>query len=266
MTMWALRHPMAVGAPPFLHGGDAAGGIAVACAGALLVAAAGVLPPPLGAALGVAALHGGLIATALVSAGVSRHHAVAAIGMLFIARVAVGIHPAGVAGYVLVPIWLAVLARRGRLARIGLAAPWPWAAVVTGALAGSALGLHLITCASRTLGYAVRLDAETFVPALAYDVGANVLSAELFFRGALLQHLWRRWPFAGALSVAALAAALRYTLDPFVAATELRVGAAVYMTLLAVLNGVLYRWSSSLLPGLAAASTFFVCYRLLARA
>ena len=266
MTMWALRQPAVVRAPTFGRGWDGAGGIAAACAAALLVAASGVLPPPLGAALGVAALHGGLIATALVWAGVSRHDAVVAIALLFVARGAAAIHPAGVASYLIVPIWLAAFARRGQLTRIGLAAPWPWAAVVTGAFAGSALGLHLITCASRTLGYTVRLDPVAFVPALAYDVGANVLSAELFFRGALLQHLWRRWPFAGALSVTALAAALRYTLDPFVAATELRVGAAVYMTLLAVLNGALYRWSSSLLPGLAAASTFFVCYRLLARA
>ena len=49
MTMWALRHPSVVGAPPLLHGWEAAGGIAVACAGALLVTAAGVLQPPLGA-------------------------------------------------------------------------------------------------------------------------------------------------------------------------------------------------------------------------
>jgi hypothetical protein len=256
---------MGVRTPAFGRGGDDAGGIAVACAVALLVAAAGLLPPPLGAALGVAALHGGLIAIALVWGGVSRHDAVVAIALLFIARGTATIHPTGVAAYLLVPAWLAVLARRGQLAPIGLAPPWPWAGVVSGALAGSALGLHLITCASRTLGYGVRFDVGAFVPALAYDVGANVLSAELFFRGALLQHLWRRWPFVAALSVAALAAALRYTLDPFVAATELRVGAAVYMTLLAVLNGVLYRWSSSLLPGLAAASTFFACYRLLAR-
>ena len=262
--MWALRHPAAV-AVPALQRRDDLCIVATGCGGAFLVAAAGVLPPPLGAALGVAALHGGFIATALLWAGAARRDAIAAVGLLFVARVASAIHPTGVAVYLVVPIWLASLAQRGQLARIGLAAPWPWAAVVTGVLAGSALGLHLITCASRTLGYVVRLDAGTFVSALAYDVGANVVSAELFFRGALLQHLWRRWPFAAAVSVAALAAALRYTLDPFVAATELRVGAAVYMTLLALLNGALYRWSSSLLPGLAAAAAFFACYRLLAK-
>jgi hypothetical protein len=36
------------------------------------------------------------------------------------------------------------------------------------------------------------------------------------------------------------------------------------MTLLALLNGALFRWSGSLLPGLAAAAVFFACYRLLA--
>jgi len=77
-------------------------------------------------------------------------------------------------------------------------------------------------------------------------------------------HLWRRWPFAVALAGASGAASLRYFFDPFVVTTELRVGAAVYMTMLAVLNGALCRWSGSLLPGLVAAAIFFTCYRLLA--
>jgi membrane protease YdiL (CAAX protease family) len=134
---------------------------------------------------------------------------------------------------------------------------------MVGALAGLALALHLVTCVSRTLGYALRVDAGALVPALAYDLGANIVSAELFFRGALLHHLWRRWTFGLALAVASLAATLRYCVDPFVATTELRVGAAVYMMMLAILNGVLCRWSGSLLPGLVAATIFFACYRLL---
>lgn len=265
MTIWALRHPVSVGPAPFFQGWSDSRGVALACAAALVVAALGVLPPPFGAAVGVAALHGGLVAVALIWGGLPRSQAATGIVVLLFARVVAATHPAGVAAYVLVPIWLARLATRGHLARLGLVAPWPWAAAVTGALAGSALGLHLITCASRTLGYAVRHDPAALLPALAYDIGANVLSAELFFRGALFQHLWRRWSFVSALAAAALATALRYTLDPFVAATELRVGAAVYMTLLAVLNGALYRWSGSLLPGLASAATFFACYRLLAK-
>jgi hypothetical protein len=35
------------------------------------------------------------------------------------------------------------------------------------------------------------------------------------------------------------------------------------MTMLALLNGALCRWSGSLLPGLVAAAIFFACYRLL---
>jgi hypothetical protein len=76
--------------------------------------------------------------------------------------------------------------------------------------------------------------------------------------------LWRRWSFALALATASALATLRYVVDPHVGTIELRVGAAVYMALLAILNGVLYRWSGSLLPGLAAAGVFFACYRLLA--
>jgi hypothetical protein len=112
----------------------------------------------------------------------------------------------------------------------------------------------------------MRLDAEAVLAALAYDVGANVVAAELFFRGAVLHHLWRRWTFGLALGGASCAAAVRYCVDPFVATTELRVGAAVYMTLLALLNGLLCRWSGSLVPGLVAAVIFFACYRLLATA
>jgi membrane protease YdiL (CAAX protease family) len=170
----------------------------------------------------------------------------------------------GALAYLAVPVWLAREAIAGRLARLELGAPWPWGPVAIGAASGIALALHPVACASRTLGYVIRFDADAILPAFAYDVGANVVSAELFFRGALLHHLWRRWTFGVALALASLAAAVRYCFDPFVATTELRVGAAVYMTMLAILNGVLCRWSASLLPGLAAAAIFFACYRLLA--
>jgi hypothetical protein len=171
-------------------------------------------------------------------------------------------HPLGALAYLAVPVWIGILAARGRLAGLALGSPWPWGGVAVGALGGAALALHLFVCASRTLGYAVRLDPAAFA-AVAYDLGANVISAELFFRGALLHHCWRRWPFPVALGVVSLATAVRYCVDPFVATTELRVGAAVYMTMLALLNGLLCRWSGSLLPGLAAAAVFFACYRLL---
>lgn len=262
--MWALRYPAALAAVPFSAGWSDARVPATACALAGAVAAAGVLPPEAAAVVAVAALHGGLVAIALVWAGVRVTDAAFAIVLLALARELVSLHPLGALAYLALPLWLAHFACAGRLTRLGLGAPWPWGPVAVAALAGSALALHLVTCASRTLGYAIRLDAAAILPAVAYDVGANVVSAELFFRGALLHHLWRRWTFGLALAGASGAAAIRYCGDPFVATTELRVGAAVYMTILAVLNGVLCRWSGSLLPGLVAATIFFACYRLLA--
>jgi hypothetical protein len=233
------------------------------CAVGGLVAAAEILPPAPSSVIGVASVHGGLLAVALVWSRVTLAQAVAGIVLLALARTLVVAHPLGALAYVAVPIWIGVLAVRGRLAGLALGPPWPWGGVAVGALGGAALALHLFVCASRTLGYTVRFDAEAFAAAVAYDLGANVISAELFFRGALLHHCWRRWPFPVALGVVSLATAVRYCLDPFVATTELRVGAAVYMTLLALLNGLLCRWSGSLLPGLAAAAIFFACYRLL---
>jgi hypothetical protein len=262
--MWALRHPAATAALPFWTGWTEARLLVAACAVAGVVAGSGALPPEVSAVVAVAALHGGLVATALVWAGVRVADAAFAIVLLALARESVAFHPAGAIAYLALPLWLAHLAQGGRLSRLALGPPWPWGPVAVAALAGAGLALHLITCASRTLGYGIRLDLASIAPALAYDVGANVVSAELFFRGALLHHLWRRWPFALAVAVAAAAAAARYCLDPFVATTELRAGAAVYMTMLAVLNGLLCRWSGSLLPGLVAAAIFFACYRLLA--
>ena len=238
--------------------------IVLVCAVAGSVAALGILPHPVSAVVGVATMHGGLLAIALTWGGLTPTGASVVIALLLLARTLVAVHPVGGLAYLVVPLWIALLARAGQLSRLGLGRPWPWGVVALGALAGSTLALHLFTCASRTLGYGVRFDASAFVPAFSYDLGANILSAELFFRGVVLTQLWRRWSFGLALTVASGATAIRYCVDPFVATPELRVGAAVYMALLAVLNGALYRWSGSLLPGLAAATVFFACYRLLA--
>jgi hypothetical protein len=261
--MWALRHAVETPRRPFWDGWTDARGVALVCAIGAIVAGARLLPPEPSAVIGVAAVHGGLIAVALVWAGVPLHDAVFGIVLLALARELVALHPAGALAYLAAPLWIGVLAVRGRLGRLALGSPWPWGAVVVGALTGATLALHLFVCASRTLGYTIRFDPPVFWTALAYDVGANVVSAELFFRGALLHHCWRRWPFPLAVAVTSVAAAARYCLDPFAAATELRVGAAVYMTMLALLNGTLCRWSGSLLPGLTAATIFFACYRLL---
>ena len=262
--MWALRHPADAAVFPVFTGWSDARGIAIVCAAAGTVAALGILPLPLSAVVGVATVHGGLLAIALIWGGLTTTGASVVIALLLLARSLVTLHPLGGLAYLAVPLWLALLVRAGQLSRLGLGGPWPWGAVLIGAFAGSTLAVHLFACASRTLGYGVRFDAATFVPAFSYDLGANILSGELFFRGVVLTHLWRRCSFGLALTLASAAAAVRYCVDPFVATTELRLGAAVYMTLLAVLNGALYRWSGSLVPGLAAAAVFFACYRLLA--
>lgn len=264
--MWALRHPAATAAVPLSAGWSNGRVIAMVCASGGLIAAVGALPPGASAIAGVAAVHGGLLAIALAWSGVRVAEAAVAIVLLALARSLVALHPLGAVAYLAVPLWLGRLAHAGRLTRLELGRPWPWGPVVIGAMTGVALALHLVACASRTLGYAIRIDPGAVLAAFAYDVGANVVSAELFFRGAVLHHLWRRWTFGLALAGASAAAAARYCLDPFVATTELRVGAAVYMTMLAILNGVLCRWSGSLLPGLVAAAIFFACYRLLATA
>jgi hypothetical protein len=261
--MWALRHAAPSAEVAFWTGWTDARAVAACCAIGVALAAAGVLPPELASVIGVACVHGGLLAVALVWAHVPIALAASGIVLLAAVRALVALHPLGTVAYAAVPFWIGVLAVRGRLAGLALGPPWPWGAVAAGALSGAALALHLFVCASRTLGYTVRFDPFTFAAAVGYDLGANVISAELFFRGALLHHCWRRWPFPLALAVVSLATAGRYCVDPFVATTELRLGAAVYMMLLAILNGSLCRWSGSLLPGLAAAAIFFACYRLL---
>jgi membrane protease YdiL (CAAX protease family) len=263
--VWALEPVATPAATPFTSRTDTRV-VAALCGAAALLAGLDLLPREAAAALGVAAIHGGLLAIALLWSGMPAAEAAMPIALLALARALVGLHPLGAVAYLAVPAWLAWHARAGRLVRLELGRPWPWGPTAVGVLAGMALALHLVACVARTRGYVVRLEAQPVLAALAYDIGANVVSAELFFRGALLHHLWSRWTFGLALGAASFAAALRYCLDPFVATTELRVGAAVYMTLLAVLNGLLCRWSGSLLPGLAAAAIFFACYRLLATA
>jgi CAAX prenyl protease-like protein len=262
--MWALRHAEESARVPITRGWEDARAVLVLWGAAAVIAAVHVIPRDVVSIVGVSAIHGGLMVIALTWGGVDLARAGVAIVLVAAARACVLIHPLGAVAYLAIPIWLGGLVLAGRLRGLGLMSPWPWGAVAIGGLAGSALALHLVTCAARTLGYGLRFEASVFIQGFGYDLGANVLSAELFFRGALLQHLWRRWHFGLALAVATAAATLRYCVDPFVANPELRVGAAVYMAVLALLNGALYRWSGSLLPGLAAASVFFACYRLVA--
>ena len=108
-----------------------------------------------------------------------------------------------VAAYLAPALWIFWLAARGQLDSLGLRTPVSLRAVVTGALAGAGLSIHLLVSASRTLGVQVHVDhASEILSPIAYDVGANVLAAECFFRGALFNRATRRWSFATAATVA----------------------------------------------------------------
>src|SRR3990170_2197387 len=131
---------------------------------------------------------------------------------------------------------------------------------------GGFLGGHLLLSASRTLGYPIRVGPPAwYLSALLYDVGANVLSAECFFRGTLFNRWQRRWGFwPGALAATGLSI-LRYLVDPALPrVAELMVGAVFYLALLSLSGCALLWYSGSLLPSLAASLAFFGAYRTLA--
>jgi len=115
------------------------------------------------------------------------------------------------------------------------------------------------------LGYQFRLvPAERPLAALAYDVGANVLSAECFFRGALFGSWQRRWGFWGAAGAATGLSVLRYLVDPALPRTlEALVGAFFYLSLLGLSGCALLAWSGSLLSPALASLLFFAAYRML---
>ena len=171
----------------------------------------------------------------------------------------------GALAYLGPPLWVAWLARRGRLAGLGLGAPVSLRSVLTGAGAGAFLSSHLLVSASRTLGVHVRLDhMPEVLAAVGYDVGANVLAAECFFRGALFNRAQRRWSFAAAATVATASYVVRYLVDPLLPKSiELVVGAVFYLALLGAINCWLLWWSESLVPGLLSALVFFAAYRTL---
>jgi hypothetical protein len=164
------------------------------------------------------------------------------------------------------PLWLVALRATGHLEGLGVARPARPQALVLGATIGLLLGGHLVFSAWTTLGYHVRHDdALAYLAAVAYDVGANVPSGELLFRGALLNRLQRRWAFAPAALVATALWLLRYLIDPRLpAAPEALVGAIVYLSVLGGANAWLFWWAGSVLPGMLSSLAFFAAYRLLA--
>jgi membrane protease YdiL (CAAX protease family) len=267
--VYALSRPHVVRRAPILEGTPlpllATLGVVAATAWGL--AAAGLLPAGHARAVGAGAAQGALLATAagwmVPRQDPSRGFVpvgVAAVAML--GAVGAAAAPWGAVGYLLAPLWL--WRRRARLRQLGLDTPDARLALA-GAVLGAILGLHLGITASLTLGYRIGRPAPfEHGPWLAYDLGANVLAAECFFRGALFDRAQRRWSFGAAAVISTTACVIRYLLDPLLPRTlEVVAGAAFYVGLLSVANCWLYWRSGSVVPGFAAGVVFFTVYRLL---
>jgi hypothetical protein len=265
--MWALDQPYAPRAERLLADTPLAllVVLAVGAAVTMLLVEVSMLPAHAVRVVGVTAGQGALLATALAWAPVSPSSSAVAIALLGLAAAASAVGAPGAAAYLAPALWISWLAARGNLDSLGLGTPVSLRAVVTGALAGAGLSIHLLVSASRTLGVQVRVDhASEILSAIAYDVGANVLAAECFFRGALFNRAARRWPFAIAATVATAAYVLRYLVDPLLPKSpELVAGAVFYLALLGAINCWLLAWSQSLVPGLVSATLLFVAYRTL---
>jgi membrane protease YdiL (CAAX protease family) len=271
--------PFAVAGPPFLAGTPyrllGVLGAGLACCAALV--SAGLLAR---AALGIAAVtaaHGGMLATATGWAAIGARGRArddrpspgappsSAVAVTALASVLGAAHTVGALGYFVVLAWVAWHARRGHLVALGLGTPIPRGALALGILGGAFLGAHLLVSASRTLGYQPGVfDPRAIIVALAYDAGLQIVATESLFRGALFNHLQRRWSFAGAAAVTSSASVLRYLVDPLLPGTaELVIGAVFYLTLLSLLSAWLFWRSGSLVPGYLASVVFFVAYRQL---
>jgi hypothetical protein len=231
----------------------------------------GAVSPVAVRVIGVTGVHGGLLAGALATAwrGASGWAAPAAVcaGLLFLAAALSHVSAWGGLSYVLVPVALGVLAsKRKELEGLGLSLRWNLRALALGLAVGLFLGIHLLITTSLTLGHQVRVfPLAPVLGALAYDVGANVCSAECFFRGALFGHWQRRWGFWGAASAATGLSVVRYLIDPSLPKTgEVVTGAFFYLSLLGFSGCALLWWSGSLLPPALATLAFFAAYRTLA--
>lgn len=155
--------------------------------------------------------------------------------------------------------------RHAALRGIGLTLATGVRSIALGVATGTFLGAHLLISASLTFGYAVRVSSlGPYLAAVAYDVGANALTAEWLFRGAVFSHWWQRWEFWPAASLSTALAVGRYLADPALPqAIEVRTGAVFYLALLGFTACALRAGAGSLLPGYLAAVTFFAAYRML---
>ena len=261
--MRALEEPLPREQPGLLHGTPVAALAALAASWALALA---VLPEPASRVVGLAVAHGALLGTALAWTAEPAQNGwwwpLEAAAVLGAAATCAAVHPVGALAYVAVPAWLV---SRGAT-HLGARAWPPVAAVAGGAVFGLLLGAHLLVNASLTLGYRVRTGPPAeLADWWAYDLGANVLTAELFFRGALFERLYRRWSFAPAAAISTAAAVARYLADPLLPhSLGIAAGATFYMAVLGIGNCWLLARTGSLAPALAAAALFFGAYRLLA--
>ncbi len=265
--MWALDQPYAPRAERLLADTPLAllAVLAVGAAVTMLLVELSLLPAQAARLVGVTAGHGALLAIALAWARVSSTSSVTVIALLALAATASVLGALGAVAYLAPASWIVRLAANGKLESLALGTPVSLRAVGVGALVGGGLSSHLLVSASRTLGVQVRVDhVSEILAAIAYDVGANVLAAECFFRGALFSRAARRWSFATAATVATTAYVARYLVDPLLPKSiELVAGAVFYLALLGAFNCWLLAWSESLVPGLVSATLFFAAYRTL---
>jgi hypothetical protein len=193
--------------------------------------------------------------------------AVAVGSALLLASVASRLTPWGALLYLVVPALMLRAATREPFVRaVGLGVRAGFKPTAMGIAAGAFLGVHLLVSIPMTFGYSIRVDhVSQYLGAVAYDIGANALTAEWLFRGALFSRWWQRWDFWSAAGLSTALAVGRYLVDPALpAALEIRAGAIFYMSLLGLTACALRAGSGSLLPGYGAAVTFFMAYRLLA--
>jgi hypothetical protein len=252
--------------------------LASAIVGACVAAAAlvsetlGITPLGCGRAIAGAAAHSGFLAVGwIVMAGERAHWQrpiARAAAILLAASLAAQFTTWGGLLYLLVPLVVfRDAARVPALQDAGVRLTAGHRPLALGLAAGAFLGCHLLLTASLTLGYAIRLgDAMAYVSLAAYDAGANALTAEWLFRGALFSRAWRRWDFWPSAALSTALAVGRYLFDPTLPSTlEVKVGAVFYMSLLGVTGCALRASSASLLPGYLATLVFFLAYRMLAQ-
>lgn len=246
--------------------------LAAACALSVALTSFGAVPYAMVRAVALTAGHGALLGTALAWSatdeprGPARSRApLIVVTVLAMAMTITTVEPRAAVAYLLTPLVLLAFAARGHLRSLGMSRPVPLASLLVGAGLGALLGAHVLLSASRTLRYHVRTDGlAAYLGAVAYDAGANVLSSEMFFRGALFNRLQRRTSFVAAALGATAATVARYVVDPLLPKTaEILLGTVMYVALLSLTNAWLFWRTGSLLPGLASALVFFAAWRLI---